>query len=176
MKNQFIAAALFSLIFGQALADNSAVENKAIATLANSCRLSVSNVVFGAYDPSANAHQQANQLVQILCTKGTAWTFYTDGPDYYLKYGARKVNGVNITARDQYSFMQDANSENFLLYQVLKSDGQWQPDLWQGAFIGAYRGNGTGVTQILSIPYRIIKNQYAPPNNYSATALAHIDF
>lgn len=176
MKVKMIASIMLMALSFSAAAEVTTGNTMATAMLANSCRLAVSNVVFGAYDPTSGVHQQSNQNVEILCTKGTVWTFYTDGPDYYLKYGAAKVNGINITAPDQYSYLKDSHSANFLLYQVLKSDGQWQPDLWQGAFVGAYKGKGTGASQALSIPYRILSSQFVPPNFYTAGVTAHIDF
>lgn len=148
---------------------------KATASLSSSCIFTSTDAVFGTYDPASAVNQQTNQTVDILCTKGTSWTFYTGATDLYLALGSTTVNGYSITTNNQYSSM--TLGANRLLYQVQLKNGVWANDLYQDVNLtNAYTGLGNGATQTLTIPYRILKNQYVVPGNYADTATAYIKF
>lgn len=161
-----ITTIVLALSIGQAFADNKTASNKATATLANSCQFSTSNVVFGNYDPNATDHLQSSQNLNLKCTKGTAYRIWT--------YAASSLTLANYGA---VAIMTSASSTDKLYYQIYQSwytPARWNDD--NNYDPETYRGTGDGAWQSISFLYRVIKNQYVAPANYSATQTMNVTF
>lgn len=175
MKKIILMALLVGLSSSLMAQTTTTGTTKATASLSSSCRINTTDAIFGTYDPASAVNQQTNQTVDVTCTKGTPWTFYTGATDLYLTLGNTTVNGYPITTNNQYSGM--ISGSNKLLYQVQLQNGVWANDLYQdSSFSNAYINTGSGLTQTLTIPYRILKNQYVAPGNYADSATAYLVF
>lgn len=162
MKNLGIAM-LLALVACSASAQTATTNLKTTASLNASCVFSMPNVEFNNYDPSLNQDQTTTQAVEILCTKGTPWKFYT--------------GAVDINSNNQYAYMSFGTYK--LVYQVQLVNGAWENDLYSNAALNAsytYTGAGTGTKQNLSLNYRVLKNQYVPAGNYLGSVTAYIAF
>lgn len=187
MKKLGIALwALMGMITLPSYADTTTNTTKTTATLSNSCRLSATNANFGTYDPTAPADSTTTSIMTIFCTKGTAWNFY----EYALYYSQTGVNnaGITMTSAEMNVLKAASNSTGYasamtssgnrLYYQAQMSDGVWDNDVDMSGRpnSGHFLGTGTGQTQILSINFRLLKNQYVPPGSYADNATAYIAF
>jgi len=162
MKNSVLAIFL-GLAVSCAQAEQASTNMNASASINNTCSFSVTSVAFNNYDPSLSQDLTANQTVEILCTRGTNWKFYT---------GASDLNNNN-----QFSYM--SFNANKLVYQVQLVNGNWENDTYNNAALNAsytYSGTGTGLKQNLSLNYRVLKNQYVPAGNYRSDAIAYVQF
>lgn len=184
-----LGIAFFTLIGFTALtsyADTTTNTTKTTATLSSSCRLTATNANFGNYDPTTPADTTTTSSMTIFCTKGTAWNFY----EYALYYSQTGVNnaGVSMTSAEMNVLKAASNStgyasamtssSNRLFYQAQMSDGVWDNDVDMSGRpnSGHFLGTGTGLTQNLTINFRILKNQYVPPGSYVDNATAYIAF
>lgn len=159
MKTKFL---LLTLVLAQSVfASNISTTQKATASLNSTCRLEAGNAVFGTYDPNAATEQQTTQNINILCSRGTAWTIYTGANDVY--------------SNNAYAAM--TSGSNKLLYQAQLTNGNWENDTYHNSsMVGTPRGTGTGDIQSVSITYRILPNQYVAPGNYIDTPTAFLLF
>ena len=162
MKKLGVTIAL-GLVLSAANADTVTKTMNATAAINNTCAFSVTNVEFNNYDPSFNQDQTATQAVEILCTRGTNWKFYT--------------GAVDLNNNNQFSYMSFGTYK--LVYQVQLVNGNWENDGYSNAALNAsytYTGTGTGNKQNLSLNYRVLKNQYVPAGNYRGDVVAYIAF
>ena len=146
---------------------------KSNATLSSTCNISVTDAVFGSYDPLATDHLQTTQIVNVKCTKGTSYKLGMQGYD----------GSTGLTSYGWTSSMTSSVGNNKLAYQVGLS---WMgPTSWNSAFTWSpgsgtgyypYNGIGTGDFESMPISYRILKNQYVAPGNYSATPNMNVYF
>ena len=136
----------------------STATNKSTATLAASCKMAASDVVFGEYNPNSADYQTSSQSFTILCTKGTAWRLLSDS-------SATNKAGT-------YAVMK--NGSNQLKYQVLGNDGVWSDDIYESTH--NYTGTGTGLLQSMAVGYRLMPNQYVVPGSYKDTQTMVISF
>lgn len=131
---------------------------KSTATLSSSCQFSTSDVIFGDYNPTSTEHQITSQNIDFRCTRATTFSLYT--------YATGGVNG----SYGWQAPMTTTSSSDKLYFQVLEShvnSTYWNEDMNGSA--EAYKGIATGSWQNVNFQYRILKNQYVKPGNYSTT-------
>lgn len=132
--------------------------NKSTATLAASCKMTASDVVFGEYNPAASDYQMSTQEFTILCTRGTSWRLLSDSSSTN-RYGTYSVI---------------INGSNLLKYQIQGKDGVWSDDIYESSH--NYTGTGIGVGQSMSVGYRLMPNQYVNPGIYKGTQTMVVSF
>lgn len=156
----------FLFLSANSFAANSSSTTKSTATLSSSCQIFGSDVSFGNYDPNSNQHLEATQLISFKCTKGTSISILT--------YPNPNITPIYFTGLGWSHPMQNANTTDQLYYQVYTNSIGWNGAL---NFDGiAYKTTANGTMQNTTFSYRVIKNQYVKPLNYSTSQTVVINF
>jgi len=163
---------LLYLITCLAIANNEQTNTKISAQLSNSCQFMTSDVVFGDYNPNNSLDLETTQSVNIKCTKGTAYSLAT-----YSQTSYRMTNLNGVPVNGSVASMSASGTSDKLYFQIREdhyTPGYWDEDM--NLSDQQYKGIGTGMFENISFSYRIIKNQYVKPANYSATQTMTITF
>ncbi len=164
LKSTLIAAA--GLLFANsAMAAGTATATfQVTATVADSCRVTATDLDFGAYDPAAAL--DGTSIITVTCTAKTA---YTIGLDAGLQSA-----GATGTTRAMIGNDTAATLLNYELYTETGPTNVW----------GAIGGTGTTVTQSAltggALDYtvygQIPASQYVPAANYADTINVTVDY
>ena len=165
MKLTTITLAVAIALCGTAFAESTTKTTKATAALASSCRLLTTNVVFGDYNPAAEDHLTSTQTVTYTCTRGTPITITT-------------ADGSSTSSTSSYGILASMKySSNTLYFQVFNPVAKfWNDDIDGANGSTAISKTGTGSEETMTLEYRIIKGQFVPPGNYTATNTINITF
>jgi spore coat protein U-like protein len=131
------------------------------ATVAPSCIISGTNLVFGAYDPTAAAALTGSSTIQVTCTRGTGYS-------------------VNLSSAHAWTMTNAANPA--LSYQLFSNAGRTA--VWDSAVANAVTGTAptprapVALTVYGSIPPNqdVVPGTAAAPLSYTDTVTATVTF
>jgi spore coat protein U-like protein len=130
------------------------------SAVASNCRIAVSDLSFGAYDPivtHAGSNLDAAALLTVTCTKGIAVNVLMDD-------GSHEVAGVR-------RMVSGAQNISYALYRDASRSRQWE----RGNVVAA-RAEGVFTPTTLGVYGRIPAGQVVPAGAYSDTVTATVDF
>jgi len=134
------------------------------ASVASSCGITATAIVFGAYDPLGGAAQDSTGGVTVTCTLNTGWWVGLNaGGNGGQVAGSSRAMGNTTTAG------------TFLGYDLYSDSGR--TTAWGNTSGTAVSGSGTGVAQALTVYGRISGGQTnAAAGNYSDVVTATVNF
>ena len=155
-----LLAALVALAALSARAESRFTTLLVRSAVTSNCRIAVSDLSFGAYDPivtHAGSNLDAAALLTVTCTKGIAVNVLMDD-------GSHEVAGVRRMA-------SGAQNISYALYRDASRSSRWE----RGNVL-ALRAEGVFTPTTLSVYGRIPAGQVVPAGAYSDTVTATVDF
>jgi len=155
-----LLAALVALAALSARAENRFTTLLVQSSVASNCRIAVSDLSFGAYDPlvtHASSSLDASAVLTVACTKGITVNVLVDD-------GSHGDAGVRRMA---------SGSQN-LSYELFRDASRSSP--WDRGNALALRAVGVFTPATLGVYGRIPAGQVVPAGAYSDTVTATVDF
>jgi len=155
-----LLAVLVALSFSPARSESRFTTLVVASTVASNCRIAVSDLSFGAYDPlvtHAASSLDASTILTVTCTKGTtANVLVSDGG--HGAAGARRM----------------ASGSQSLSYELYRDASR--SSRWERGNVLALRAEGAFTPTTLAVYGRIPAGQVVPAGAYSDTVTATVDF
>jgi spore coat protein U-like protein len=155
-----LLAALVALAALSARAESRFTTLLVRSAVTSNCRIAVSDLSFGAYDPlviHASSSLDASAILTVTCTKGITVNVLVDD-------GSHEDAGVRRMA---------SGSQN-LSYELYRDASR--SSRWERGNVLALRAEGVFTPTTLSVYGRIPAGQVVPAGAYSDTVTATVDF
>lgn len=131
------------------------------ATVVASCEVTASDLAFGAYDPVAASHLDADTSLSVTCTNGTP---------YHVGLSLGDGAGASMATRRMTKSGASATL-NYVLYQ----DDQ-RSVLWGASGADRLAGTGDGTPDTIDVYGRIPMQQAAPSGSYDDTIVVTVSW
>jgi spore coat protein U-like protein len=155
-----LLAALVALVALSARAENGFTTLVVRSAVASNCRIAVSDLSFGAYDPlviHAGSGLDASAVLTVTCTKGITVNVLVDD-------GSHEVAGVR----------RMASGSQKLSYELYRDASR--SSRWERGNVLALRAGGVFTPTELGVYGRIRAGQVVLAGAYSDTVTATVDF
>lgn len=190
--SSILLATITTIISTQAYSETTNTNLLVNSNIEKSCKIKVSNVSFGTYQPNNPAISQAEGNIQIICNRLASFKLgvdrFPDNAPYFFNVNSPLAFSDNRSALAMLNTLNPATapmetkSNNALIFQLYTDASR--SIVWTGLtnhylnYNDTYRILGVGTGATVNIPFyaSLDKNQYVTPGNYVATMSLNVQF